>query len=214
MSKNAIILPGMGADPRMYSAPCYEKLKNVTFAPWPRYRGEDSLKAVAESVIRANKIDQNSVIGGTSLGGMVAVEIAKIVGLPKVILISSATHPSSVNPVLKKLRFFAKITPIHLIQRLAGKANIREKNLVFSMFESADPEFIRTMSTALFNWRGIADYPGSVFRIHGSNDRMIFPPTQKVHIIEGGGHLISMTHADQVARFIYDHVGSAGNFEK
>ncbi len=196
----------MGADSRMYSDPSFQEIEGISYVDWPTYNGEVSIDAVARSVIKNHKIIKTCVVGGSSLGGMVAVQIAKIVGIEKVILIGSATAPSYVNPTLHKLSALADFAPIKLIQYFSGKAAVASNSVLFSMFEQSDPEFIKTMCRAIFKWEGLANYSCKVCHIHGSKDRVIFPPTNKTNIVQGGGHLIAMTHSDLVAKYFRDNI--------
>ncbi len=197
-----ILLPGMGADSRMYPSNAYDHLTDVSFVEWPEYKGEKTIEEVAISVIKHHQIKHDMMVGGASLGGMVALEIAKILDIPKVILIGSAIDPSCVNPVLEKLSSLAGMTPVKLMQLFAETANLMHGNVALSMFEQADPDFIHSMCKAIFKWRGIEKYGGKVCHIHGSDDKVIYPPENNVEIIEGGGHVISMTHGLLVAEYI------------
>jgi pimeloyl-ACP methyl ester carboxylesterase len=197
-----IILPGMGANSNMYPKEKYISLQDVIFIDWPKYDEETSLEAVAKKIIYQHQINNEMVVGGSSLGGMVAIEIAKIIGLKKVILIGSATNPDYINPLLQKLSNFAEITPIKIIQVLTGKINKYSKNDLLKMFEESESRFIKAMCKALFKWEGIGNFSGDVCQIHGEKDLVVLPPEKNVEIIPGGGHLISMSHANEVANFI------------
>ncbi|THB73892.1 MAG: hypothetical protein D6B25_14325 [Desulfobulbaceae bacterium] len=198
------ILPGMGANTLMYPQQNYQHLSDVTFINWPKYSGEASLSQVAESIINLHGINEEDIIGGSSLGGMVSIEIAKRANCRKVILIGSATAPDFINPLLQKLSNFAHLTPIKLVQIFTGKVNLYTHSELFSMFEGAEENFIKAMCKALFKWEGLGSYNGAVAHIHGESDLVIFPPDDDVEIIPKGGHLISMSHADIVAKFISD----------
>ncbi len=200
-----IILPGMGADATMYPIEYFGSINDILFIEWPEYNGEKTLMAVAERVIELHKINSEMVVGGSSLGGMVAIQIAKILGIKKVILIGSATSPQFINPILKKSSGLSEITPVKLIQILAGKVNATGNHELLSMFKRADSRFIKAMCKALFLWEGLGDFQCEVCQIHGQLDKVIFPPKDNVEIISGGGHLISMTHSDLVAEFIYNN---------
>ncbi len=197
-----IILPGMGADSSMYPTEYFGRINDTSFIEWPEYKAENTIEEVAERLIELHKMNSEMVVGGSSLGGMVAIQIAKIVGIKKVILIGSATSPQFINPILKKLSGLSEITPVQLIQTLAGKIALTGNHELFSMFKRADSRFIKAMCKALFSWEGIGDFQGEVCQIHGQLDKVIFPPKDNVEIIIGGGHLISMTHGDLVANFI------------
>ena len=197
-----IILPGMGANSNMYPKEQYKHLEDVSFINWPKYDNEKALNQVAQKIIELYEINSNTIIGGSSLGGMVAIEIAKIAHCQKVLLIGSATTPEFINPVLKKLNTFAQITPIKLIQLFTGKVNQYAQSELFNMFKESEEQFIKAMCKALFQWEGLAAYNGQVHHIHGEKDFVIFAPEKNVTIIPNGGHLISMSHADVVASFI------------
>jgi hypothetical protein len=61
------------------------------------------------------------------------------------------------------------------------------------------------MCKALFKWEGLRDYKCKICHIHGKLDKVILPPENKVEIVSDGGHLISMTHSEIVAAFIYNN---------
>jgi len=70
-------LPGMGADRNMYPG-VWQTLADCKFVDWPHYDGEDSIAAIAKRIVNEQKIRAGDVLIGSSLGGIVACEIAKI----------------------------------------------------------------------------------------------------------------------------------------
>jgi pimeloyl-ACP methyl ester carboxylesterase len=191
------ILPGMGATSAMYDAVRRELRFGVNFKNWPEYRGEKSYAEVARRVIEENGISEGDVVGGSSLGGMVALEIARSVKAKAVILIGSAVHPREVQGLLSLLSPLAAVTPISLIQTLAGKSD----NLVSSMFAESYPAFIRAMCEYLRSWQGYQGPAESVYRIHGRKDHVI-PCPAGCDVIEGAGHLLAITHPQETGTFL------------
>lgn len=189
----------------MYPRGKYNHLQNVTFADWPVYDGEETLNAVAGKIIEQHLINNETAVGGASLGGMVAIEIAKILGIRKVILIGSATNPDFVNPLLRKLSCLAEITPVKIIQAFTGKLNQHIGSDLLEMFVKSDSRFIKAMCKAIFKWEGLGKFNCDIKQIHGDKDMVIFPPEENVEFIKGGGHLISITHSAEVAEFIDKH---------
>lgn len=198
----ALILPGLGTDARMYAAGAYASLEGVEFVDWPAYRGETGLEAVARRVIDGYALDAETAVGGSSLGGMIAAEIARQVPVRKVLLIGSAPHPSAVNPSLKTLSAGADFIPTPLLQTILYTLDPGQQNSLLAMFRRADPAFIKAMAKAIFHWAGADPPPCPAARIHGALDGVIFPPATGAEIIPDGGHLIAMTHAARVAEFI------------
>jgi len=106
------ILPGMGADSTMYGS-AFRKLKDIHYADWPQYNNEKSIKDIAIKLIDQYKINSSDIVGGSSLGGIVASEIAKYIELKKIILIGSTLTPENISPILKKLSVLSEIAPIN-----------------------------------------------------------------------------------------------------
>ena len=192
-------LPGMGANSNMYSGPWLE-IQNMKFLDWPKFRGEKSLSEVAERVICENDISRSDSVAGSSLGGMVALEIADKLKNERVFLFGSAVTKTEINPLLRLLSPFAEVTPINFIQTIAGKY----PNDVLSMFSTSDPNFIRSMCKAVADWQGFSGDQNIIKRVHGENDKVIACHS-KCKIIENGGHLIAITHAHECIEFLKNH---------
>jgi pimeloyl-ACP methyl ester carboxylesterase len=198
---SSYILPGLGADASMYGE-AFGNLNAVRYINWPAYNNEHTIAAVSERIIRENNIRQNDTVGGSSLGGIVAADISRHVNLHKLILIGSTLTPDNINPVLKRLSILSEITPVNLIQTLAGKASSLVENRLLNMFSNADALFIKSMCRAVFEWQGHPRPTCAVAHIHGAKDTVISPPSTGAEIIRDGGHLIAMTHEQAVVKFL------------
>ncbi len=87
MSK-IFLIAGLGADTRLYNNIDLHD-HDVIPVDWIEHNLRDTLATYAQNLIQQYHITINSIDIGTSLGGMIAIEIAKLVPLNKVILISS-----------------------------------------------------------------------------------------------------------------------------
>jgi len=190
------LLPGMGADRRMYG-PKWKGLPNATFPNWPPFSGQTTLGEVADQLIAEHDIAPRDVIGGSSLGGMVALEIFQRLKNPKVVLLGSALSPGEINTLLRLLAPLASITPFGLLQVLVGK----HPSDAAVMFAEADPKFVRAMCLALRDWQGFDGPHDRLVRIHGAKDHVITCPAEG-HILPRAGHLVAMTHAAQCIRVL------------
>jgi hypothetical protein len=191
-------LPGMGATAAMYNALRHKLDFPVRFINWPAYQGETTYEEVARRIIGEHALQDGDIVGGSSLGGMVALEIGQIIRLKACILLGSAMNSSEVHRLLAKLSPLASITPIGLVQILAGK----QANLISSMFSESDTEFIRAMSAYLPRWAGFHEQTERVYRLHGERDPIIPCPQTGATVIEGAGHIIAMTHMNETAAFL------------
>jgi hypothetical protein len=192
------LLPGMGASSAMYNALKRRLSFNVNFVNWPQYQGEKTYSEVAARIITENRIADGDVIGGSSLGGIVSLEIAKQIKPLATILLGSAMNPSEVQGLLRLLSPIAEVTPISLLQLVAGKNG----NLVSSMFSKSDSKFIRAMCLYLPSWPGYSGPTDNIYRLHGRKDHVIPCPSVGADVIENAGHLLVMTHVQETAKFL------------
>ena len=199
------ILPGMGASPEMYDSLRRELSIKVHFLEWPRYRNEVSYREIGKRIIAENEIREKDVIGGSSLGGMIALEAAAILNAKAVVLIGSALYRTEINHLLLLLSAFATMTPFSLIQQLAGKSG----HLIGQMFSVSDPDFIRSMCKYISSWSGYHGVPAKVFRVHGEKDHIITCPEGGCDVINNAGHFVAITHAKECSEFLekaYSHL--------
>ncbi|WP_225919222.1 alpha/beta fold hydrolase [Actomonas aquatica] len=195
------VLPGMGADQRMYAG-AWHRLPQVRFLDWPKESTASSLAELAVEVIAMAGIEDGAVVVGSSLGGMVAAEIAKRRSLQRLILVGSALQKEEVSALLRLLHPLVGLAPLSFVQRAGGKL----PSELCTMFSEADAAFIRNMCRAVFAWEGLDHANVPVSRIHGRFDRVIPPP--KDATLLDGGHLIAMTHADACVEFIERELGA------
>ena len=158
----------MGANSKMYQG-AWLDVNPATCIDWPSYKGEASLSELAERVAAHYRIKDNDTLIGSSMGGMVALEISKLLHLDRVVLVGSAIDVSEMNLLLTLLTPFVDFAPIEFFQKFAG----RHDSLFQQMFASSDAVFMRTMCKAISTWDG---YPGNltrITRIHGEKARSL-----------------------------------------
>ena len=185
----------MGATSAMYQGP-WRELNACVYVDWPAYQGETSFHNVAQRIIDEQKLTPADTIGGSSLGGMVALEIAHILDSPLCLLLGSARNKTEINGILLSLSKISHLTPIHFSQLIASSSG-----QVGAMFAQSHPEFIRAMCHHLSKWEAPTCPYTNIVRIHGSKDRII-PPPQDYLAIDQGGHLIALSHAAECCALV------------
>ncbi len=193
-----LMLPGMGATAAMYNGLKHKLGFPVEFLNWPGYRGEKTYAEVARRIIEEHAIGSEDVVGGSSLGGMVALEIAQLTNARAIVLLGSAVSRQKVQTLLTILSPLATAAPMTIIQAIVGK----HQNLVSTMFADSDPEFIRAMCSYLPSWSGYDGPVEKLFRLHGKKDHVIPCPASGCEVIETAGHLLAITHATETAAFL------------
>lgn len=194
------VLPGMGADHRMYRGPWLE-LNDTRFHDWPDFENDLTLGSIASAVIKRGNIRTGDIIVGSSLGGMVACEIANQISVDTVILIGSAQSSSEISSLLEILHPLIDLTPISFVQKLSGKVD----NELTQSFHDADPRFIRATCRAIFDWEGCSQTNNRVRRIHGNHD-LVIPRPKQVDLLLPAGHLVAVSHPAECVKFVRDLV--------
>ena len=131
------------------------------------------------NILLENKIDTDSIFIGISFGGLVAQRLAQKIRPKKIILIGSLSSNDSIS-------FFYK---------MAGcLRSDQTKELIHLVFENGE----------------FQKYNGPLLRIHGTKDRIISKKNETIDlIIHEGGHLISMTHSEEINAFIKGEIQKA-----
>ncbi len=207
-----ILLPGLAADARMF-APQLAAFDNLEVPPWPAFREDESLSDFARRMAGTLDTSEPFIIGGVSMGGMIAQEIARHTKPQCVILIASSRDGDAVPRYYRWYEFLTRPIPDRLlgagriiaplISRQFNNATPEQEKLMAEMIKSTPIEFIRWGARAIFEWPGAGELDCPVYHIHGDADRLI--PRANVNpdrIVKGGGHLINISHADQVNAFI------------
>jgi len=209
-----VLIPGMGADARLFAPQRAAGLDfEVPTLPIPQ-RGED-LPAYAARVRDALDLDGPCVLGGMSFGGMLACELAAICRTKAVVLIATCRNREPIPRYYYGAELLSRMLPDVVIRRrcvassrlLASLERLdrAQYELIRDMSLNVPVLFLRRVARMILTWRGAPPLPCPVYHIHGRRDRVI--PIKRLNpdvVIEDGGHLINMTHADEVNRFISD----------
>ena len=149
------------------------------------------------------------VLIGVSFGGMIALEIGKLIPVEKIILISSAKSPNAVPSYFKiipKLRLEKLVRPASLKKPnkiffwLFGVTSKEHKALLGSIMNDTDEIFLTWAIEAITRWNNNTS-PNQVIQIHGTKDR-ILNVRNADYLVNGGGHLMVVTQAKEVSQIL------------
>ena len=188
----------MGATSTMYDGLLSEIDFQVNLLDWPEYRGEPTYGDVAKRVIEEYDISDGDIVGGSSLGGMVALEMANLIRPKAIVLLGSAVNRREIQSALSTLAPLAAVAPLASMQILVGK----HQSLVAQMFTQSDPEFFRNMCMYLPSWPGYSGAHEGLFRLRGRKDRIILCPARGATVVENAGHLLTITHPRETGLFL------------
>lgn len=214
------LIPGLGFDHRIFER---LDLGNATihYLDWIEPEIEEGLAAYAQRMAQLVK-GENIVLIGHSFGGVVAQEIAQIISIKQVILVSSI-RAAQENPW--HLKMFGKgkwnkiLTKKRVDQTIKfwgsthGYSSKEEKALVRSMVNRYSNHYLQWALKQLGRWKGIANRKVEVFQIHGSLDKTF--PIKKLkkvdHIIEDGGHFMVYKQSVQLSNVIRKIISLSNN---
>jgi pimeloyl-ACP methyl ester carboxylesterase len=205
MSK-AFLIPGLGADERIYRnirLDGYEIVHVKWLAPYK----SDTLSSYAQALINEYHIKQTDIVVGNSLGGMLAIEIAKKVTPDKTILISSIKTVDEAPRAFKWYRYIPiyRILPAkfytmtgNIVQFAMGKMSKRHKELFIDMLKKTSPQFVKWAIDAILHWDN-QTIPANVYHITGDNDKVFnYKRIKGATIIKGGTHLMILNKANTI----------------
>jgi pimeloyl-ACP methyl ester carboxylesterase len=206
LSKKVFLISGLGADERMFQRLNFHDFEPV-FVHWISPRNNETISDYATRLL-PQITEENPIIIGLSLGGMMAVEISKHIKTEKIIFISSIKSKQEL-PILYRLAAFLnlnKLVPRKLYKEtnpfiywLFGAKTKRDKILLKQVLRDTDLNFVVWAINEIVNWKN--DFvPTNLYRIHGTQDYLlpiiVSPPDFK---IQDGSHLMILNKADEVS---------------
>ncbi|OAN62538.1 hypothetical protein A8B79_03035 [Balneola sp. EhC07] len=199
-------ISGLGADKRVFD------FLNLDYplipVEWIEPIENETLKDYS---IRLSKIiDRNSdfALVGVSFGGIVAVEISKILEPRLTILISSAETKNELRPIYRSVGKTGLLNSLpdklfdpqrNIAKFIFGTNN---KILLNSILDDTDLSFAKWAINELVNWSNL-DRIENIVRIHGTNDKLIpWSGSGKVELIDNGEHFMIVDRADEISEII------------
>lgn len=220
-SARLVMLPGMGVDARLFE-PQRRVFPNLEVPAWIEPQPRETLADYSRRWAGTIDPEPPLFLGGVSLGGMVAYLAARHLEPRAVFLIASCRSGRAISRAFKTGESISRALPDWLLRRLRGPAadfvarlddcGRQHRRLLHDIAVDCPIPFQRWASRAIARWAGDGN-PGEpgvpVHQIHGQKDRLIpLIPGEPAYVIPDAGHLINLTHADEVNRFILRKVTS------
>ncbi len=205
-------IPGIGADYRLFLHLRLPEGYEPAYLHWIPPIKREALSDYAYRLAQQIDTSEPFVVAGLSLGGIMAVEIAKRIppactilissvpisdDLPKLYRIAGALQLGRLIPA-SLLKFGAIIKHSIWMRTAAGRRLMRQ------VIRAGDNRFIRWALSAVLKWRNHT-IPQPFYHIHGSRDE-VFPIrlTTPTHIVPKGGHMFLITHPEAVTNFLHE----------
>lgn len=198
-------IPGLGTTGELFqhiSVPGYA----LRILDWPQPQKDLDLPGYAARFLP--QIDSSSPVNlmGVSFGGMICSELAEIIAVNKVILISSNQNRSEFPIALKLLKYLPvyRLVPDKLVRLLA-----KTKRKFLGFEESFEPVFFRMIDqmpqnyftcciSYIIGWNRTSNNVPMV-RIHGSSDKLLLhKKTGRGYTIQEGSHSMVLARAAEI----------------
>ena len=199
-------ISGLGADERVFR---YLKLEyELIPIPWLTPEKSESIEAYAKRMAEKINTEEEFGIVGVSFGGLVAVEMSKILKPKMTILISSAETKEGLRGVYKLMgkTSLATLIPSKLFDMPRGIAKFlfgtEETELLNNILNDTDNKFTKWAVNELINWKN-EEKINNCIKINGTKDKLI--PHQKGEnqiLIEGGEHFMIVDKANEISTII------------
>jgi len=209
MNQKIYCISGLGADHQVFRNLVLNghELKPI---PWIRPEKNEPIEKYARRMIEYIN-EPAPIILGVSFGGMMGIEIAKLIKVKKLVIISSIKSPLEMPQWMRLAGKFQlnKIIPIKSYKITEGIDNSRlgvsneeERSMVNQYRRSADSIYMNWAVNEVLNWKN--DWqPDNIIHIHGDKDK-IFPikNLKADHVIKNGTHLMVYNRANEISELV------------
>ena len=210
-----ILLPGLGADARQFT-PQREVIAHLEVPQGIEPASAEPLSHYAKRMADTLDVRTPFFLGGSSFGGIVALEMAHHIRPDAILLIGSCRSaeavPSNLRGIARlgtklphmSMLFFKWMAPI--IIRDLRQMTPPHKRLFLDMLSAIKPDFFRWALQAIASWRSETPPAIAIHQIHGQHDRVLplDPAQTDAIIVADAGHLINLTHIRQVNAFLHE----------
>lgn len=201
------LIPGMTADYPVYSR-ILPLLPDATVVDFIPPEPQESLLNYASRM--ASHLPSRSFIAGVSFGGIIALEIARILRPHGCILISSILHPRELPPWFRAWRIIGGRRCSALLQFVGSSASLVPRSISTSTTIRATKlagtggKWHRWATAAVIDWQPepTIDFC-PILQIHGTADTTF--PIRYTHpnvSVPGGRHALPISHPTETANAI------------
>lgn len=207
-----VLLSGLAADEAVF-APQREAIPELFVQKWPRPERTDTLSTYCQRIAQQLPPGQKWILGGASFGGIAALHLAQFVDVHGVLLIGSVRHPNELPPYIRWSRVFLPFIdwlPARVLQWLMWPVSTKLARRVMPViselarqFRRSDPWLMKWSIRQILVWKWAPPLSCPIRQIHGSHDFVL--PISYTHpdvVVPQGGHVISLTHPNDVNQFI------------
>ncbi len=214
---NLYFISGLGADERIFQRLLLPGDFTVIHIEWPQLDTDETLQTYSFKISKQIDTSQDFALIGVSFGGLVAIELMKVVNPASAIIISSVATKKEIPYMYRLLGMsgLIKLVPKFALNKVYpftywffGVSDPSDKKLLKQIVSDTSPGFLKWALNEIFVWTNRVK-PEGVYHIHGRADRL-FPSwlTRADVLVKNGGHLMVYTDAGTISSLIQENLGS------
>lgn len=204
-------ISGLGADKRVFQ---FLNLNHeLVSLDWIDPKEKETIESYSKRL--SQKIDTSERFGilGVSFGGLVAVEISKILNSEVTILVSSAETNKELRTIYRLVGKLGlvKLLPTQLFDPPRLVANwvfgAKRKELLNQILDDTDLSFAKWAVNELVSWKSKNKLTNRTIKIAGTKDKLI-PPKKDSNsrLIDEGEHFMIVDRANEVSQIINEEL--------
>jgi alpha-beta hydrolase superfamily lysophospholipase len=206
-------ISGLGADERVFQY--LELSQKIEPICWIKPKEGETIQSYARRLADQIKDDEFILIA-VSFGGLVAVELNKILKPKLTILISSADTKNDLRIVYRLIgkTGLIRFIPSFLLDPprtfMCWLFGTRNKKLLREILGDTDLGFTKWAIIQLTTWTN-TDRTANLIRIHGTKDKLIaYKPDNQTVPIENGQHFMIVDNAKEISQILEEKIKNAG----
>lgn len=205
------LIPGQGADYRLFNELRFPAGYDIHKLSYLTPKKGMRMKDFALELSKQIDTEKPFILIGTSLGGMLATEMAHFLHPEITIIISSAKNrkelPFSYRfqkqiPVYRIFPPFLIKLGAQIMQPIVEPDRNKHKEIFKAMLKDKDPKFLSRTIGIIINWdRQRIDK--NIIHVHGNKDSTLpLKNVQYDHLIENGSHMMTLTRGKEISALI------------
>lgn len=207
-------ISALGADSSIYSNIELSSVYPVNHVKWLIPLKNESIESYCQRLIAENDIAENDLLIGTSFGGIVAVEIGKLIQLKKIILISSISTCYEKPPKFKFLNLFRfnKLVPKALlnnpnliIKSCFGDVSKNERTFLSAMIIHYNVDLVYWSLNQIMKFDNKTTHR-NIVKINGCNDKTFPIKNIRTDYMIDGTHLMVYSNAKEISKVLINEL--------
>jgi hypothetical protein len=210
-------ISGQGADEKLFENLVLPSSAVIKYVEWIEPLKSETLADYTTRLSRQIDTSESFILVGVSFGGIVAVELNKILAPKFTIIISSIATRHEHPPHFRFFNFFKlhKVVPDSFykwhnpfVNWYFGAETKREKELLHYYINAVSKRYMNWATNEILNWKNEIR-PKNLLHVHGTSDRIFLHQYTHADIkIKNGTHLMVHNRAEEISSILSEKINS------